>query len=124
METNTPKSVFPRRIYGVITFSILLFVALQHVGVIWNAVKYVFNIIAPLLYGFFLAYIMNLLVVPIERRLGFLDRFKKVRWLRRPLSIFLTLVLIAIVIALVVLVVYPQIESAVTMLISKVLASV
>jgi len=88
----------------------------MHIDVLWKALKYLIGIISPLLYGFFFAYILNLIMVPIEKGLRFLDRFKKLQWIRRPLSILLSLVIIALVIAVVVTVVYPQVRDAFTQL--------
>lgn len=61
-RTNT------RKIYKIIAFAVLLFLAVQNLAVIWMAVQWVYNIIKPLIIGAAIAFIFNVPLSAIEKR--------------------------------------------------------
>jgi len=109
----------PQRLLGVIAFGVLLYLGVQHLAVLWEALLWFFGLVAPLFYGFCLAFVLNLLVVRVERWFRFIDRFKRLAWLKRAVSISLSLFIIAAVVALILWVVIPQIKQGAMILVAN-----
>ncbi len=99
---------------------VMLTLALN-IGVVWIGIKSLYSIVEPVLIGFCLAFILNLLVVLFEKHVFFkLSTKKKQRKaLIRILSIVSTLIVFVLVIALVLLVIIPQVSKTVSSIVAS-----
>lgn len=85
-----------RKIYKIIAFAVLLFLAVQNLPVIFTAIAWVLDIIMPLILGGAIAFIMNVPLTAIEKRLftnpwPFLDSIRRKG--RRAFSLILTMLI-------------------------------
>lgn len=100
-----------KKILGIITFTILLYVGLQHFANVIDFLAAVFALIFPFLLGAGIAFILNVPMRGLEQLIFKKDKFLKprLRKLKRPLSLVITLLLVIGVILLVVFLVFPEI---------------
>ena len=100
-----------KKILGLITFAILLYVGLQNLVLVIGAVYFVFNLIFPFVLGAAIAFVINVPMKAVETRL--FHKAKKPSRLRnklsRPISLIITLILVIGVVVLVMLLVVPEI---------------
>ncbi len=100
-----------KKILGLITFAILLYVGLQNLVLVIGAVYFIFNLIFPLVLGAAIAFVINVPMKAVETRL--FQKAKKPSSLRnklsRPISLIITLILVIGVVVLVMLLVVPEI---------------
>lgn len=107
-----------RQIMLLITFTVLLLVGVQRLDVVIRALRFGWGILAPLFVGAALAFVLNVPMSALERRLFPRPPRKKGKrglppTLARAASLLLTFVLLAAVLLLLVLVIVPQLgESA------------
>ena len=103
----------------VVAFGIILFNALTHLGTVLEFAKKLTNLALPLIIGFVLAFVLNVPMRAIETRLKNLFAGKKKApggKLLRLVSLFLTLVILALIIVLVCTLIIPElVESAVSL---------
>jgi len=99
--------------------SILIVIAITAVLLLVNfkttvaVIGWIFSILSPFFIGLFIAFLMNILMTALEKRVFiFLDRFKAWRKIRRGVCIFLSFALVLGVIALLVLLIMPQIRNS------------
>lgn len=100
-----------KKLLGLITFTILLYVGLQNLVLVLGALYFVFNLIFPFVLGAAIAFIINVPMKAIEKKLfrkpgksvGFQNKMK------RPLSLIITLILVIGVVVMVMLLVVPEI---------------
>ncbi len=101
----------------LIAFGIVFFMMLKNLYLLPWLVNSVSNIVGPVLAGFAVAFVINVLLVPIETRLfsPLNRRYKKV-WpkMRRAAGIFLSLVIVLGLIALIMLIVIPELVRTIT----------
>lgn len=101
-----------RKIMLLITFTVLLLVGVQRLDAVAGALLFLWGIVSPLFVGAAIAFILNVPMSFLERKLFQRPGGKKKKGLSpaltRVLSLLLTLVLLAAVILLLVLVVVPQ----------------
>lgn len=106
-----------QKIALLITFAITVYMALKNLNYLPNVLSVVWYVCEPILIGFALAFVLNVLVYQVETRLfsGLNRRFTKA-WpkFRRPVSIFLALVIILGAIALILLIVVPELVKTIT----------
>ena len=67
----------------LITFGVCLYTILQHLGDFSGAVGFVLSILRPIVLGFTMAFVLNVLMSAIERILGLLPPLKKKRRILR-----------------------------------------
>ena len=82
----------------IIVVSIIAFVGLQNISLIISAIKLLLGLLSPLLIGLCIAFILNVLMKVIEERLFFiLNKKNHPLWnkSRRPISLILTIGIIA-----------------------------
>ncbi len=111
-----------KRIIFIIFCAALLFAGFLNIGLVFSMVKKVFSFFTPVIAALCIAFVLNVLMMPIENRLfAFLDNSKKsfVRKLKRPLSIVLTYILALGILATVILVIIPDIIDTVVYLTGK-----
>ncbi|MBQ4313628.1 MAG: AI-2E family transporter [Clostridia bacterium] len=111
-------------IIGTVAACILIFLGVQNIDVVANAVSWCVELIMPLLLGFAFALILNVPMRFFEAHLW--NNTKKVILikLRRPLSFIISLVLIIGILTGVVWLVIPELVSAVKVIIQGVMDSV
>ncbi len=108
-----------KRIMLLITFAALLWVGLQRLDAVVEALRFVWGIVSPLFVGAAVAFIFNLPMSLLERKLfprpSGNGRKKKSLppALKRGVSLLLTIALLAVVILLLVLVVAPQLAESI-----------
>ncbi|MDF2484525.1 MAG: putative permease [Herbinix sp.] len=100
-----------KKIIGIISFAILLYVGLQHLDVVLGVLSFGLNLIFPFVLGAAIAFIINVPMRAIEKRL-FVKRGSHrglAMKMKRPLSLIITLILVIGIIILVVFLVVPEI---------------
>lgn len=100
----------------LIAFGVLLFTLAQNIGVAWEAFWNIYAIFSPVVTGFCIAFVLNVLLRVLERRVfAFLGRspYPAVRRLLRPVSLFSTIVLMLGAVALLVWVVLPGLQETI-----------
>jgi len=110
-------------ILGIITFGILLFSATQHLSAVGAFFGGVLKIVAPLIVGFCLAFILNIVMTLLENKIwAFMSKSKKafVRKMQRPVSLISTLILMLGFIILLAFIIIPQLENSITLIVNKV----
>ncbi len=104
-----------KRIMTLIVFTILVLLGLQNIGLVLGGLFFVLNILFPFILGGALAFVLNLPMQAIERRLfggEKLRQSKLVRKLARPLSLVLSILLVGGIISIVLLVVVPELAAS------------
>lgn len=99
------------KLIGLITFTVLLYVGLQNLFLVLRAVYFVFNLVFPFVLGAAIAFIINVPMKAIERKL-FSKKGKSKSFLakmKRPISLIITLLLVIGVVVMVMLLVIPEI---------------
>ena len=99
-----------KKILFIVTFAILLLVGLQNLPAVMGFVSWVFRLVMPFVMGLCIAFILNVPMRVIERVLfGEPDRPGRFRRkLRRPVSLVLTLLLVAGVVFIVLFLIIPE----------------
>ncbi|MCX7771691.1 MAG: AI-2E family transporter [Clostridia bacterium] len=106
----------------LVTYAILLYLALSHLSEVLTFLGGLISVITPFIMGILFAYILNILMNFLERRLFYrLDKSKKpfLRKLKRPLAIFATFFILIAFITGIILFVVPQLSSSVRTLTSN-----
>jgi len=101
---------------------VILAVALTHLPEIWSGVNWVFGIISPIVVGLCLAFVLNVIMCAIEKKLLFpFERSKKkfLRRMKRPLAIILTLVVAFGFVSIIISVIYPALRESVELIIKE-----
>lgn len=110
-------------ILGIITFGILLFSATQHLSAVGAFLGGILKIIAPLIVGFCLAFILNIIMTLLEDKVwGFMGKSKKaiVRKMKRPVSLVSTLILMLGFVVLLLFIIIPALKDSIDLLVAKV----
>ena len=100
-----------RKLRGLILFTILIFVALFNYKILLAGLKLVGNVILPFALGGAIAFVLNVPMNFIERKLFGKAKKNKKKWakrLARPLSFILSLCFVIGIIGIVVFVVVPE----------------
>ena len=120
MEMELSKTTM-KRIMLLIVFTVLLLVGVQRLDVVIGALRFLWGIVSPLFVGAAIAFILNVPMSFLERKLfsrsserkGKKNRKGLSPMLTRALSLLLTIVLLAAVVLLLVLVVVPQLAESI-----------
>ena len=110
-------------ILGIITFGIILFTASQNLTAVAGFLSGVLKILAPVIVGFCLAFILNIVMNFFEKKVfkGMAKSKKSaVRSLVRPLSLVSTIIAMLGFIVLLMFIIIPQLEDTVTLLVEKI----
>ena len=104
-----------KKLMLLITFAVLLLVGAQRYEIVLQILRFLLNIVAPFLAGGAVAFVLNVPMRFLERKLfGRLKNKKgKTPGFVRPLSLLLTILLVILVILVVLLVVVPQLTTTV-----------
>ena len=105
----------------LLTYGLVLFFALYHIQDFKNIFLFILGILGPFLMGGGLAFILNIPMSFLERRLlAGMDARPGLRKLRRPLSMILTLILFVLILLLVTFMVVPQLGDTLQKIINQV----
>lgn len=89
---------------------VVLYLTLTHLSYISSAFGVLYAVLAPIIYGFIFAYLLNPLMKLYERTVFRFRKHEKIGGkLRRPLSLFFTLLTVVVIITLFFIIVLPQI---------------
>jgi len=102
-----------KKILLIITFSVILFLGIQNIGVVFYAVKNFFGVLKPFVLGICFAFILNVFLKLIEEKVfSFLNKKNNKIWnkCKRPLCILLSLALIIGVIFIIMFLFVPELR--------------
>lgn len=104
-----------KKLLGIITFAILLYVGLQHLNYVGAFFAAVFELIFPFLLGGGIAFILNVLMRDLEHRIFERNKMKNasLKKLKRPISLLLTLLIVIGAFFLVMFLVIPEIVNTI-----------
>ncbi|MBP3692011.1 MAG: AI-2E family transporter [Clostridia bacterium] len=122
MDFNSKKlKSLSRWIIGIAAACIIIFLAIENIGVVAGAVSWVLNLVMPLIVGFAIALILNVPMRWLETKL--FKKSKKPFWqkLRRPLAFIISLVLILGILVGVIWLVIPALVDAVKVIVQSVI---
>lgn len=111
-----------KAILVLIAFGVLLFTLAQNFTLAWRAFWKVYAIFSPVVTGFCIAFVLNVLLRVLERRVfAFLGRspYPVARRLLRPVSLFSTIVLMLGAVVLLVWVVLPGLQKTILSLVQN-----
>ena len=118
MDINTEnRKKLTKWILGIATACILIYLGVQNIDFVGNAVSWCVKIVMPLILGMFFALILNVPVHFFERHLFRKSKKAITEKLRRPIALILALVLIIGVFTGVIVLVIPELISAVKIII-------
>lgn len=112
-----------KKLLGIITFSIVLFTVSQNLTSVAVLLEGILNIFAPVIVGLSLAFMLNILMNVLERRVfAFMKNSKKtsVQKLFRPASLLSTLLLTFGFFVLLLFIILPQLKDTILLLIEKI----
>ncbi len=110
-------------ILGIITFGILLFSATQHLSAVLAFLGGILKIVAPLIVGFCLAFILNIIMTLLEDKVwGFMGKSKKAfaRKMKRPVSLVSTIILMLGFVVLLLFIIIPALKDSIDLMVAKV----
>ena len=107
---------FFRRTAPTVAFAILLYLGLTHISDVMQALRFSLRILSPLLIGGALAFLLNLPMRAIERRLP--SGLKK-QGARRAVSLLLAFLLLLALVTALVLFIFPQVWTTISSLLAK-----
>ncbi len=114
MELNSKNT---KRLMILITFSVLLYLALKNLNVLFGVISYLFSLAGPVIAGLCIAFVLNILMSILEKRvLFFFDKAPKkwIRKLKRPVSLVMTLLIAIGAVALIIRVILPELTTTIT----------
>ena len=111
------RKKFSRWIIGIVGACILIFLGVQHLRTVANAVSWCMDLASPLLVGLAMAFILNVPLRFFENHLW--PKAKKKFWqgMRRPIAILISILVILSVLTGVILLVIPELMDAIGVLV-------
>ena len=112
-----------KKILGIITFAIILLAVSQNLTAVMGFLSGVLGILAPVIVGLALAFMLNILMSVLERRVfAFMKKSKKrvVRNLFKPVSLVSTLILTLGFFVLLLFIIIPQLKDTIMLLVEKI----
>lgn len=112
-----------KKILGIITFAIILLAVSQNLTAVMGFLSGILGIIAPVIVGLVLAFMLNILMSVLERRVfSFMKKSKKriVRNLFKPISLVSTLLLTFGFFVLLLFIIIPQLKDTIMLLVEKI----
>ncbi len=101
-----------RKILFLIFFTISLFLGMQNIGVVANAIMFILGLLTPFLIGIAMAFILYVPMGMFEKRV-FLSNHKIIQKIRRPVSILCSVLLVSAILLAVIVLVVPQIAETI-----------
>lgn len=100
-------------ILTIITYIAIIIFSLVNFTKIFDIIKYIVDIFSPFIIGTILAFILNVLVNFIERRVfGKIKEGKTWKKIRRPLSIAISVILVTLIIVFIMNLLIPQLKNS------------
>jgi len=121
IDNKNQRKQLSKWIIGIIAACIFIFLGVRYVSAIAYAVSWVADLISPLLLGFVLALVFNVPLRFIEPHLFKKRSSPKQQKARRPLAIFLSLLLVFGIFVGIAVLVVPELIDAVTVVASSVM---
>lgn len=112
-----------KKILGIITFAIILLAVSQNLTAVMGFLSGILGILAPVIVGLVLAFMLNILMSVLERRVfSFMKKSKKriVRNLFKPISLVSTLLLTFGFFVLLLFIIIPQLKDTIMLLVEKI----
>lgn len=110
------KSEIRKNIVFIITYIAILIFALVNFEKILSILGYIINILSPFLFGIILAFVLNVLVNFIEKKIfGKIKPSKTWQKVKRPVSITLSLILVILIIVFIMNLLIPQLKNSVSL---------
>lgn len=112
-----------KKILGIITFAIILLAVSQNLTAVMGFLSGILGILAPVIVGLVLAFMLNILMSVLERRVfAFMKKSKKriVRNLFKPISLVSTLLLTFGFFVLLLFIIIPQLKDTIMLLVEKI----
>ena len=100
-----------KKIIGIVAFAIFLFVGLQNISKVISSLKIILAICSPFLIGAFIAFVLNVPLRFIERKLfteNIKNNYKLSEKLQRPASLAITILLVVGVVFVVMFLIIPE----------------
>ncbi len=119
--TSEKKKKLSRWLIGIATACILIFLGVQNIGVIADAVSWVAGLVMPLILGFAVALILNVPMRFFESHIWSKTKKKGLQKWRRPVSFLISLVLIVGILAGVIRLVIPELVDAIKVIVQGVM---
>lgn len=119
MELNRSNM---KKIIGIIALSIVLFLGLQNLRLVIEALEVIYNVLHPFIIGLCSAFILNVLLRLFEERIfAKLNKKNRAWWnlLRRPICIILTLLVAGGMILFVLLLIIPELKNTIELLVGN-----
>ncbi|MBQ1259616.1 MAG: hypothetical protein IIX97_05855 [Clostridia bacterium] len=101
---------------------IVLAIALVNLSNIWEGIQWIFAVLSPIVGGLCLAFVLNVIMSAIEKKLlSPLERSDKkiLRKMKRPLAIIFTLLVAFGFLAVIISVIYPALRESVELIIRE-----
>ncbi len=102
-----------KKLMGLVAFTVLLYVGLQKISLVVNAVKYVLGLAAPFLIGGCVAFILNVPMRFFEKHIFFESKKRKSTKAGRALSLIITIATVCGVVSIVVFMVAPELYKSI-----------
>lgn len=115
------KSV--KRILIIISFTVLLIWAIYNHNLLLKYIGSLYSLISPFIIGLCIAYVVNVLLRPLEQLWTELFKNRKGAWvtkLKRPMCLLLSILLVIGIILAVVFIILPELTESVTSLVSMI----
>ncbi len=109
------------RVIGIVAVCILIFLGIQNIGTVANAVNWVFGLITPLILGCAFALVLNVPMSFFELHLWSKAQKTFLQKLRRPLAYIISLVLIIGIVIGVIWLVIPELLAAFKVIIQEII---
>ena len=101
---------------------VVLAIALVNLSSIWAGIKYAFSVLSPIIVGLCFAFVLNVIMSTIEKRvLTPFERSNKkfLRKIKRPMAIILTLLVSFGFVSVIISVIYPALRESVELIIKE-----
>ena len=96
----------------IVITCLIIYLAIRYIDVVGAAVGYAAGLFSPLILGIILALILNVAMRPIERHLFAKTKSPRLKKLRRPLSIIISILLVAGILIFVICLIVPELIQA------------
>ncbi len=103
----------------LISFGIVLFISLEHFEIAWNIIKGTVIIFSPFLLGLVIAFILNVPMNMIEKKLNKIKKLKSPK-IKRGISIISSIIAVLLLLFFVVALIIPDIGKTVTSFINQI----
>jgi len=117
-ENNGKKNSFLKTGIAITAFAILFYTLLHDPGVYGGILAKIWSYVSPVVLGMCIAFVMNVLLVNIEKLLGFISKGKLTRGISRGLGIVITILIMLGAVVLIMWGIFPAIGDMISQLAS------